>query len=143
MFVLTDEAPAYWWPVSWLEPQDGGSTIERSIEVRFLLLETDAIAELLTPPDIDGKTADEIRALQVTWFRRMARDWRGIVGPDGKVLPFDDAFIGRWLRVPNVAEAIGRSFGAFIRAQPDIIRGNSNASPDGLPGASDAVPATS
>lgn len=111
-----------WWPVKWLEPIDGGGTVEQSIEVKFKRLpwnEASAIPFQMT----------------VEFIRSMAIDWRDIVDEAGRAVAFDDDALGEMAGRLTFLEALIAAFFEALRALPETRQGNSDPSLAGGPAA--------
>lgn len=118
-FCLVKE-PTAWWPVRFNVPADGGRVIEETVEVKFARLSrSDFQASFGAAAQAD---ADE--GVNRRLFDRVVRDWRGIAGEDGAMLPFKDPWIDMFLNVPGVPEAFGRAYASFWAAQPEAVLGN-------------------
>lgn len=115
-----------WWPVKWLEPVDGGGTVEQSLEMKFKRLPWDQI--------------DAIYKLDNAQFiAAVATDWRDIIDAEKRPVPFEADAIAEMAGRPAFGEAIGAAFMMCLRALPETRQGNSDPSLAGGPAAGAAT----
>ena len=117
---------AIWWPVKWLEPVDGGGTVEQSLEMRFKRLPWDEASAIPFQ-------------MTVEFIQSMATDWRDIVDDAGRPVAFDDAALAEMAGRLAFLEALIAAYFECLRALPETRQGNSDASLAGGPAAKAAT----
>lgn len=152
MFILSDETPAEWWPVTWTGFAEDGGEVENRIEMKFFRLGRDRLADLYRSMSAAAaaETSDGTDAADVERFiaalvgdpdkdlrivMEMAADWRGIgVVEDGRKpapLPFSETNVRRLLNSAAFSEAVGLAHVEFAIHLKETRRGNSKPSPAG------------
>ncbi len=124
MFVFVPNLTC-WWPVKVQQPDpdNAGQMTEFSFEIEFEILDRDesrALEDertaLLKKVETDAseenlrKVQDELDALAVASFRRVIRNWRGIVDEDKKQIPFSDVTFTLVMKHNRIRAAINRAY---------------------------------
>ena len=124
MFVFVSSLTC-WWPVKVQEPdpEKPGQMTEYSFEIEFEILDRDETRRmedertaLLKQVETDAseenlrKVQDELEARAVSSFRRVIRNWRGIVDEDKKPVPFSEATFAAAMRHNRIRTAINRAY---------------------------------
>lgn len=122
MFVVVKERRA-WWPVVWRgAAEDGGALIENRIELRFRLLDVDALEALQKrAAEVDteiaaaapGRARSEIYAGLIA---EIASDWRGVCAENSEPLPWSADNLRLLMGVPGI-------FGIVMEAYRDCLAG--------------------
>lgn len=115
-----------WWPVKWLEPIDGGGTVEQSLEMKF---------KRVPWPDVEALYQLD----NEKFITAVATDWKDIIDAEKRPVPFEVDAIAEMAGRPAFAEAIGGAFMKCMRALPETRQGNFDPS---LAGGSAAGAAT-
>lgn len=115
-----------WWPVKWLEPIDGGATVEQSLEMKFKRLPWDEASAIPFQ-------------MTVAFIRTIATDWRDIVDDAGRPVAFDDAALAEMAGRLPFLEALIAAFFECLRALPETRQGNFDPSLAGGPAAGAAA----
>ncbi len=139
MFKVVSET-LVWWPVLFAGVTEDGEVIENKIEVRFRILDEDAIDDfvrttnlIIAPPK--AKDADELQAEDATprpaasllmqrGLSPIVHDWRLVAGANGEPLPFSDTNFQSLLRVPNVFPAILSAYADCRAGRAEVRAGN-------------------
>lgn len=124
MFVFVPNLTC-WWPVKVQQPDPDkpGQMTEFSFDIEFEILDRDESrgmederTALLKKVETDAseenlrKVQDELEALAVSSFRRVIRNWRGILDEDGKPIPFNDVTFTLVMKHNRIRAAINRAY---------------------------------
>lgn len=124
MFVFVPNLTC-WWPVKVQQPdpEKPGQMTEYSFEIEFEILDRDETRRmddertaLLKQVETDAseenlrKIQDELEAQAVSSFRRVIRNWRGIVDEDKNPVPFSEATFAAAMRHNRIRAAINRAY---------------------------------
>lgn len=145
MFILSEKTVGVWCPVKWTDYDAEGEPCECEIEFRFLRHDRVRMGEIYDDATAAGLAQSESgkaslrmfgdAAADLAFIKATADDWRGLGVQKGngppEPPPFNDATLRLLLKKHGFSEAYGRAHIAFVRAQPEIRRGNSKTSPDG------------
>lgn len=136
MFKVISET-LVWWPVLFAGVTDDGDIVENKIEVRFRILDEDAIDDfarttnlILTGKQDAGDADPEVKErpapsiLMQRGLSPIVRDWRLVAGANGEALPFNPDNFCSLLRVPNVFPAILAAYGACRTGRSEVRAGN-------------------
>lgn len=139
MFKVISET-LVWWPVLFAGVTEEGQVVENKIEVRFRILDEDAIDDfvratslILSPPK--AKNADDGAAatladrpapsfLMQRCLSSIVCDWRMVAGANGEAMPFNEDNFCALLRVPNVFPAILAAYAACRAGRAETRTGN-------------------
>lgn len=136
MFKLVTEVVAPW-PVKWSVVAASGAVEEAEITLEFRRVGLTEFRELFgAQPDGSDVIAHNRRL-----FDRLVTGWSGVLGADGRELPFAEENIQALLDFPGFATAFGRAYAEFWAAIPEEREKNSAPSPaGGLAAATEARP---
>jgi len=137
MFKVVSET-LVWWPVIFPGVTEEGDVVENKIEMRFVVLDEDAIDDfrrttgvVLAGQSEDGEDqeaqADVERkpsALMQRTLMPIVRDWRLVAGANGEPLPFNTDNFRALLRVPNIFAAILAAYAACRAGRAEVRAGN-------------------
>lgn len=137
MFKVVTET-LVWWPVTFPGVTEEGEIVENKIEMRFVVLDEDAIddfkrttAVVLAGQSEEGGDQDvqvdaERRpsALMQRTLAPIVRDWRLVAGANGEPMPFNTDNFRALLRVPNIFAAILAAYGACRAGRAEVRAGN-------------------
>ncbi|WP_289145035.1 hypothetical protein [uncultured Sphingobium sp.] len=139
MFKVISET-LVWWPVLFAGVTEEGEVVENKIEMRFRILDEDAIDDfvrstnlILSPPKSpdapDGGVEREVeRRIPSEQMQRglspIVCDWRMVAAANGELLPFNEGNFRALLRVPNVFQAILAAYAACRAGRAEIRAGN-------------------
>lgn len=137
MFKVISET-LVWWPVLFAGVTDDGKVVENKIELRFLILDEDAIDDfarttnLILAGERDAVDAvgeeNPARVVPSILMQRglspIVRDWRMVAGANGEAMPFNEDNFRALLRVPNVFAAILSAYAACRAGRAETRAGN-------------------
>jgi len=137
MFKVVSEA-LVWWPVTFPGVTEDGDVVENRIEMRFVVLDEDAIDDfrrttaIVLAGQAEGDDAQEAQAdaerrpssLMQRTLAPIVRDWRLVAGANGEPLPFNADNFRALLRVPNVFAAILAGYAACRAGRAEVRAGN-------------------
>lgn len=137
MFKVISET-LVWWPVLFPGVTDEGKVVENKIELRFLILDEDAIDDfaratnLILAGERDAAAAAEggnpasvvPSVLMQRGLSPIVRDWRMVAGANGEAMPFNEDNFRALLRVPNVFTAILAAYAACRAGRAEARAGN-------------------
>lgn len=136
MFKVISET-LVWWPVLFAGVTEEGNVIENKIEMRFRILDEDAIDDFSRATGLilsgeqdklDGDPAIKDRPPVSVLMQRgldpIVKDWRLVAGANGEPLPFNADNFQMLLRVPNVFPAILSAYAACRAGRAEIRAGN-------------------
>ena len=136
MFKVISET-LVWWPVLFPGVAENGEVVENKIELRFRILDEDAIDDFARTTNLilegnQEEAAESVKAedrpvpsvLMQRGLSPIVRDWRLVAGANGEPLPFGDANFQSLLRVPNVFAAILSAYTACRAGRAQVRAGN-------------------
>lgn len=136
MFKVISET-LVWWPVLFPGVAEDGKVVENKIELRFRILDEDAIDDFARTTNLtlegnqeeagEAVKADDRPAPSVLMQRGLSpivRDWRLVAGANGEPLPFNETNFQSLLRVPNVFTAILSAYAACRAGRAEVRAGN-------------------
>ncbi|SCW56251.1 hypothetical protein SAMN02927924_01373 [Sphingobium faniae] len=134
MFKVISET-LVWWPVLFPGVTEDGKVIENKIEMRFVILDEDAIDDFTrataiivgAPVDEDAGAADVDRTPSILMQRALepiVRDWRLVAAANGEPLAFNPDNFRALLRVPNVFREILGAYAACRAGRAETRKGN-------------------
>jgi hypothetical protein len=121
-----------WRPVRWDEAVDGGDVAEAQIRVKFRRVGIEEASEL-------NQLAAKGALPMLEFAKRVALDWDGLAGPDGKPVAFTPDTLAELLDVPGFPPALELAFWQMVGGMADERVKNSPASPAGGPAAGEAT----
>lgn len=102
----------YWWPVTVFipDPENAGQFLEQELKVQFEaqprdleLAEAEAVAST-------RKTVRELAELEIGRFKRAIKNWDGVLGEDGKPVPFSAEYLEAALQFPWFREGVTKAY---------------------------------
>jgi hypothetical protein len=126
-----------WWPVLFAGVTEDGAVIENKIELRFRILDEDAIDDFARTTNLilagkqEADDADKAPVDRPTPSVLMQRglmpivsDWRLVAGANGEAWPFNEANFATLLRVPNVFPSILSAYADCRAGRAEVRAGN-------------------
>lgn len=136
MFKVISET-LVWWPVLFPGVAEDGTVVENKIELRFRILDEDAIDDFARTTNLILEGNQEEAAADIATAGRptpsvlmqrglapIVRDWRLVAGANGEPLPFNEGNFASLLRVPNVFPAILSAYAGCRAGRAEIRAGN-------------------
>jgi hypothetical protein len=115
------KTPAYWWPVDYQQPGDGGVALVQKFDAQFAPLDDDAHAALL-----ERSRTESLSDRQVV--REVLRGVRHVVDEAGSEAPSTPETIDALLRLPGMGTTLWL---AYSRSRAEAALGNLPTSPSG------------
>ena len=133
MFKLVEERTA-WQPVTFKGLTEEGESVENRIEMRFVLLSTDANLKLLqeageltvdiAPGDETTEEGEKLSTVMARFGMKIVRDWRGVHEANDDPIKFSQDSLTRLFNVPGTFEATLRAYREAIQGGKDARSGN-------------------
>ena len=134
MFKLVEERTA-WQPVKFRGLTEDGEAVDNQIEMRFLLLSTDANLKLLqeageltidTKASENGDAAEgeKLSAVMARFGMKIIRDWRGVHEANEDPIKFNEENLARLFNVPGTFEAALKAYREAAMGGKDARAGN-------------------
>lgn len=120
MFKLVKE-PTTWARIEWSALDEAGFEQANEIEMQVLLVGMTELEELISPSETH-RTLD--------FAKHVARDWRDIIGPDGKPFPFNPENLEVLFDVPGFSVGFFASYLEAWRGRGKVREKNSPGSPE-------------
>lgn len=142
MFRIVSRRTA-WWPVRFGGVTEDGKIVENEVELRFVVLDEDEIVDFFARLEKASDEAAQAReqpaastsavseavnpssaAAVLPRMLEIVEDWRNVGNENGGALPFTPDNFLQFLKVPNVAKAIGGAYRDCRAAVPQARAGN-------------------
>lgn len=131
MFKVVSET-LVWWPVVFPGVTEDGAIVENKIEMRFVILDEDAIdafgrdAQAIQSEEPEGASAAPSTPSEKMQrvLAPIVRGWRQVAAENGEPMPFNEDNFRALLRVPNVYPAILTAYRACRAGRAEIRAGN-------------------
>lgn len=114
MSFILEQSPTFSWPITIRELQDGGRHRTHQFEAIFRRLPQSRMEEVLLQYQAMKAATARDQLLEAIPTREIAAEilagWKGITGPDGKDVEFNDATKAQLLEVATVADVLVSTF---------------------------------
>ena len=118
-FVLK-QSISYTWPIPLIIPIDGGKKETHTFDGVFKRLPQSRINELLTlARNVELGRAEPDAMEDVETAKEMLIGWSGVIGDDGKEIPFSEAALDQLLDFPSIAGQIVKAFFLSIQSEKE------------------------